>query len=251
MIVLRMKKVTRIFAAITLIVAMACAACTKDPENGGNNNSSGGGNGGYSTYNGHEYVDLGLPSGTLWATCNVGATSSEDYGYYFAWGETEPKNDYSWSTYRYCNGSFVTFTKYCNNPTYGENGFTDDLTTLQPEDDAAIVKWGGDWRMPTQTEWEELINHTTNIWTTQNGVHGQLFTATNGVSLFLPAAGIGRGNGYMVVGSSGYYWSSTLFSDSTDFGRCFFFYSAGCGTPDYCYRCYGLSVRPVCSAHQN
>ena len=96
----------------------------------------------------HAYVDLGLPSGLLWATCNLGANNPEDYGDYFAWGETQPKDDFSWTNYQYCMGSFNTLTKYCNNPDIGYNGFIDDLTTLLPEDDAATANWGDEWRMP-------------------------------------------------------------------------------------------------------
>ena len=90
----------------------------------------------------HEWVDLGLPSGTLWATCNVGASSPEGYGDYFAWGETEPKDYYDWSTYKWCNGNEVTLTKYCTDSFFGYNGFTDGKTELDPEDDAAYVNWG-------------------------------------------------------------------------------------------------------------
>ena len=158
----------------------------------------------------HAYVDLGLPSGLLWATCNVGADNPEDYGDYFAWGETQPKNTYNWSTYQYCNGNYNTLTKYCNNSSYGYNGFTDNLTTLLPEDDAATANWGADWRMPTEEEWEELYNNTTCVWTTQNGVNGRLFTATNGSSLFLPAAGYRNGSSLNLAGNSGHYWSSSL-----------------------------------------
>ena len=109
----------------------------------------------------HDYVDLGLPSGTLWATCNVGADSPEDYGDYFAWGETQPKDTYDWSTYQYCNGSYNTLTKYSveffdswyeQYTNYGYNGFIDNLTTLLPEDDAATANWGADWRMPTKKD---------------------------------------------------------------------------------------------------
>ena len=126
----------------------------------------------------HEYVDLGLPSGLLWATCNVGAETPEEYGDYFAWGETTPKDNYSWGTYQYGDGS--TITKYTG---------SDGLTTLLPEDDAATANWGNDWRMPTHDEWVELYQNTTMTWTQQNGVNGRLFTADNGNSLFLPAAG--------------------------------------------------------------
>ena len=99
------------------------------------------------------YVDLGLPSGVLWATYNVGAEYPEAYGNHFAWGETQPKDTYNWNNYQYCNGSNNTLTKYCNNSSYGFNGFTDNLTMLLPEDDAATANWGADWRMPTKNEW--------------------------------------------------------------------------------------------------
>ena len=158
----------------------------------------------------HTYVDLGLPSGTLWATCNVGADSPEDYGDYFAWGETQTKDNYSWGAYQYCNGSYSTLTKYCNYSNYGYNGFTDTLITLVPEDDAATVRWGAGWRMPTRQEWNELLENTTIIRTTQNGVNGQLFTAANGNSIFLPAAGYLEGGTLRSAGSIGYYWSSSL-----------------------------------------
>ena len=164
----------------------------------------------YADHSFHEYVDLGLPSGLLWATCNVGASTPEEYGHYFAWGETTPKINYSWSTYQYCNGSSNTLTKYCNNSDYGYNGFTDNLTTLLPEDDAATVNWGGDWRMPTEEELQELWDNTTVTWTTQNGVGGALFTAPNGNSLFMPAAGGRLDGGLYGAGTSGSCYSSTL-----------------------------------------
>ena len=106
----------------------------------------------YADHSFHEYVDLGLPSGLLWATCNVGADAPEDYGDYIAWGETTPKTTYNWSTYQYCMGSYNTLTKYCNKTSFGYNGFTDNLTTLLPEDDAATANWGSGWRMPTEEE---------------------------------------------------------------------------------------------------
>lgn len=140
-------------------------------------------------YNGHEWVDLGLPSGTLWATCNVGASKPEDYGDYYAWGETKTKSIYNWKTYKYANGYEFTLTKYCDDYREGNNGFTDNLTTLQPGDDAATANWGNGWRVPSNNQWIELRSKTTNKWTTQNGVKGRLFTAENGQSIFLPAAG--------------------------------------------------------------
>ena len=158
-----------------------------------------------------DWVDLGLPSGLLWATRNVGADSPEDYGDYFAWGETSPKSIYDWSTYRYCNGDYDQLTKYCSLSNYGYNGFTDNLTTLQPGDDAASANYGG--RTPTKEEWEELMDHTTSQRTTQNGVNGLRFTGSNGNSLFLPTAGYRWGSSLYCDGAGGYYWSSSLNSD--------------------------------------
>ena len=160
-------------------------------------------------YNGHEYVDLGLPSGLLWATCNVGADAPEDYGDYFAWGETEPepKDYYDWSTYKWCNGSYDTQTKYGTDSYFGT---VDNKTVLDPEDDAAHVNWGGDWRMPTKAELEELLNNCTWKWTTQNGANGCKVTSNiNGNSIFLPAAGYGYYGDVLGLGDDGRYWSST------------------------------------------
>ena len=198
----------------------------------------------------HAYVDLGLPSGLLWATCNVGATSPEDYGDYFAWGETTTKSTYNWSTYQYCMGSYNTMTKYCQNSSYGYNGFTDELTTLEPGDDAATANWGNGWRMPTKAEFEELFNNTTVTWTQQGGVNGRLFTATNGNSLFLPAAGYRWNDVLDLVGGGGYYWSSSLYTGHPDYAWFFYFFS-GYYDMDGSSRYGGRSVRPVRSACQN
>ena len=200
-------------------------------------------------YGGHEYVDLGLPSGTLWATCNVGATAPEEYGDYFAWGETQTKEDYSYSTYQYCNGSYNTLTKYCNDGSYGNNGYTDTLTLLLPTDDAATAQWGAGWRMPTYEEWQELLDNTTNTWTTQNGVNGRLFTAANGASLFLPDAGC-RLNSEIFAGSYGFYWSGSLYTGRPDHAWGFSFSSDGTNM-NYPGRNTGQSVRPVRSASQD
>ena len=194
------------------------------------------------TYDGgggnHAYVDLGLPSGLLWATCNVGANAPGEYGDYFAWGETQTKDNFSWTNYQYCMGGMFTLTKYCNNSSYGYNGFTDNLTTLLPQDDAATSNWGDGWRIPTKEEWEELLDNTSDIWTMQNGVNGRLFTASNGNSLFLPGRAVDDVS----------YWSSSLYtSRPNDAWRLSLnslyaevFYNA--------YRSIGFSVRPV---HEN
>ena len=195
--------------------------------------------------NDHDYVDLGLPSGLLWATCNLGADIPEDYGDYFAWGETQPKEYYYFNTYQYCNGSYYTLTKYCNMSNYGYNGFTDNLTTLLPEDDAATANWGADWRMPTKEEWKELYNNTTCMWTTQNGVNGRLFIASNGNSLFLPAAGNRSFSNLNNAGSNGLYWSSSLHTGNSYTAMTFYFYQAAVyGLYNNC-RSAGQSIRPV------
>ena len=198
----------------------------------------------------YEYVDLGLPSGLLWATCNVGADTPEGYGDYFAWGETQPKDTYNWSTYQYCNGSYNTLTKYCNDSDYGYNGFTDNLSTLLPEDDAATANWGGDWRMPTKEEWQELYQNTTHTWTTQNGVNGCLFTASNGNSLFLPAAGYRHNNSLFDAADNGFYWSSSLNPDYPNNAWYLDPYSLNYNM-NYSRRVDGQSVRPVRSSRQN
>jgi hypothetical protein len=205
---------------------------------------SGGGGGGGT----HEYVDLGLPSGLLWATCNVGADTPEGYGDYFAWGETTTKDTYNWSTYQYCMGSYNTMTKYCNNSSYGYNGFTDNLTVLLPEDDAATANWGSSWRMPTKEECQELYNSTTHSWTTQNGVYGRRFTASNGNSIFFPAAGLRVGSNLNAAGTSGYYYSSSLYTGRSDLAWWFYFNSEdNYGMGNLNGRRDGYSVRPVYS----
>ena len=204
------------------------------------------------TLNGHEFVDLGLPSGIRWATCNVGSTTPEGYGDYFAWGETSTKDTYNWSTYRYCNGSSSTLTKYCNNAEYGNNGFTDALTTLEASDDAATANWGAGWRMPTQSEIQELYDNCTHEWTTQNGVKGEKFTGSNGNSIFLPAAGYRGDDELYDVGSLGYCWSSSLCTSRPYIAWLLLFSCWDeCGTNDDFTRGSGVSVRPVCVSAQN
>ena len=191
----------------------------------------------------HKWVDLGLPSGTLWATCNVGANIPEDYGDYFAWGETTPKDYYDWSTYKWCNGSENTMTKYCTSSTYGYNGFVDNKTELDPEDDAAYVNWGPSWRMPTTELQQELINNCTSVWTTQNGVNGRLFTGPNGNTLFLPAAGGRWYESLNSAGSCGYYWTSSLTRSPNAANTLNF--NSGYVRRDIDYRCNGFPVRAV------
>ena len=194
----------------------------------------------------HEYVDLGLPSGLLWATCNVGANAPEEYGDYFAWGETQPKNYYDWSTYIY-GSNWNQLTKYCSDFYFGYNGFTDNLTILLPEDDVATANWGIDWRMPTKEEWQELYNNTTCIWTQQNGVNGCLFTANNGNSFFLPTAGCRLDSSLYTAGYCGYYWSSSLYTGgpTNAWGLRINSDNYSISIHNGYYRFYGQSVRAV------
>ena len=191
-----------------------------------------------------EAVDLGLPSGTLWASCNLGATKPEEYGLYFAWGETQPKENYSWNTYKWCNGSSSTMTKYCNKSSYGNNGFTDNKTELDLEDDAAYVNWGSDWRMPSKEQQDELRSQCTWTWTQLNGVYGRKVTGPNGNSIFLPAAGYRYDASLSDAGSWGRYWSRTLHTDLANDAYYLNFYSGDVDW-NYYYRYRGRSVRPV------
>ena len=190
------------------------------------------------TYNA---VDLGLPSGTLWADRNVGADSPEAYGDYFAWGETEPKDYYDWSTYKWCNGSYDTQTKYCTNSSYGT---VDGKTVLDLEDDAAYVNMGSEWRMPTHDELKELYNNCSWSWTTQNGVSGYKVTGPNSNNIFLPAAGFRDNSNLIYAGSYGYYWSSSLVESYPYDAYALYSYS-GYYYWYGCDRCCGQSVRAV------
>lgn len=201
----------------------------------------------------YEYVDLGLS--VKWATCNVGATRPEEFGDYFSWGETEPKDDYSWSAYKWCNGSINTLTKYCDNSNYGNEGFTDMLTVLNPEDDVAHVKWGGSWRMPTEAEMEDLSTKCTWRWYVEGnsefgGVAGHKITSNiagyEDRFIFLPAAGYRYNSNISSVGYYGYYWCNSLRTDRQGHARSLYYYSHY-RNPNYCdERNSGLTVRPVC-----
>ena len=147
----------------------------------------------------YNLVDLGLTSGTLWMDRNVGAEKPEDYGLYFAWGETQgytanevgtKKNFDYWGDYKYANGACDKLTKYCTDSSYGNDGFTDNLTELELSDDAAYGYTNGKCKMSTKEQFQELIDETDYTWTTQNDVNGGLFTSkTNGNSIFVPASG--------------------------------------------------------------
>ena len=193
----------KLFYLIPFLFAVALVGCGKEePEN---------------SANGHEYVDLGLS--VKWATMNVGATSPEDYGDYFAWGETEPKEEYNWETYKWGNGSF--------------------------EDDAAHANWGGAWRMPTIDEIDELLSKCSWTLCKKNGINGYTVTGPNGNSIFLPVAGYSEDFESVDMGSSGGYWSSELVEDSMIDAYILRIYTDGEYSWSSDTRYYGLSVRPV------
>ena len=175
-------------------------------------------------------IDLGLPSGTKWACCNVGASTPEEYGNYYAWGETSPKSMYDEYTYQYYNSN----SSYINiGSDIAGTGY-----------DAATANWGAPWRMPSLTQIQELLNNTTSTWTTQNGVNGRKFTGSNGGSVFLPAAGYRWGGELYFAGSDGYFWSSTLY-ESYPSRACSLYCYSGYANWNYYYRSSGQSVRPV------
>ena len=187
----------------------------------------------------HDYVDLGLPSGTLWATCNVGASKPEGYGNYYAWGETATKTVYDWSTYKWTSGSSSSPTKYTGSSS----------AELELADDAAYVNWGKNWRMPSKAQFEELIDssYTTTIWTSINGIYGRKITSKmpgyTGNYIFLPAAGCYNGSSLNDAGADGDYWSRTD-DNLTGCAMGLYFDSSGVNTGRN-IRCEGNSVRPV------
>ena len=248
---------------LLIVCCMAFVSCGDDedeitggPTNEDMSGDSGNGGSGGSAPKDVVAVDLGLPSGTLWATCNIGADSPEQYGDYFAWGETATKSTYSWSTYKWCNYSeYMTgnLTKYCSNGSYGYNGFTDTLMELELDDDAAYVCWGPGWRMPRIEQLLELFNssYTTTTWTTLNGVYGRKITSKmsgfEGNYIVLPAAGYRSGSSLYDAGSNGNYWSRSLYVSDTEYAW-LYFESSDINTYPHHYRSYGNSVRPVRSS---
>lgn len=198
----------------------------------------------------YQYVDLGLS--VKWATYNVGANKPEELGDYFAWGETKPKDYYDWSNYKWCKGDYNELTKYCDNSVYAYSSlYVDKIYVLQLSDDAARANWGGKWRMPLKSEFDELYSSCTWTSTTQNGTAGYLVTGKNGKSIFLPKAGDKYQGSLEDLGSYGYYWSSTVCpyyysgSDSNTYPHRAYAYGNGNRISEF-LRCCGLPVRPVC-----
>ena len=243
--------------AMLAMLATSFVACDKNDDDNDNVNT--------------DVVDLGLPSGIKWATCNVGATNPWNYGNYYAWGETETESDYSWDNYKYCNGSGKKLNKYCSDANFGYDSFTDDLTTLESSDDVATAVFGADYSMPTTTDWDELSSQCYWVWITNYNEHnvsgyivyGAKSDGDKGVKvyssgtlspsyslsdahIFLPAAHC-RGNSDLhSAGNEGYYWSSLLDESYPNCARyCEFGRNYVGRTSDYYRRCFGCSVRPV------
>ena len=215
-----MKKVIFKFAllAIVIIGSISIMSCKKGDENIDNKPEAG------NIINGHEYVDLGLPSGLKWATCNIGANQPHEYGNYYAWGETSTKNYYT-------DRNSLTFDVWMNDIS-GDTIY-----------DAARANWGGTWRIPTKTEMKELIDSCSWNWTTQNGINGMNVTGPNGKSIFLPATGYCYNTTNPTIGDSGLYWSSTPFeSNVSAYYLDFNSYRSDMGS---LARFAGVTVRPV------
>ena len=212
--------------------------------------------GGGTTPSTMEYVDLGLPSGLKWAKCNLGASKPSDYGDYYAWGETAPKADYTWATYKWMQAG-QSESKYITKYTIadGETGgiwydssgtfIGDGKTVLDAADDAATANLGSPWRMPTIGEIQELIDNCTWTWTTQDGVKGHQVDGPIGNAIFLPAAGLRLDSGFHFAGGQGNYWSSSLYPDISKDARSLFLNSSGRHELHYYNRSIGFSVRPV------
>ena len=262
-----MKKLIYLLMSLSFVAFVSCE--DKDsPSDGNGSISENSSSVSYSsgTENGHEYVDLGLASGTLWATCNIGAANPQDYGDYYAWGETTTKEEYSWNTYKYGKAS-NRLTKYCEDSKYGEDGFTDNKTTLELSDDAAYMNWGGKWRMPSLEQQNDLRYECYWVWTenyNSSGVKGYIvykaksssdkgkmiyknetpsssYTLSD-VHIFLPAAG--STDLRLLVGVNGYYWGSSLYGSNVGWSLDF--------TPEYIQgmqrrRFAGRSIRAVIS----
>lgn len=201
----------------------------------------------YDPYNGHEFVDLGLS--VKWATCNIGADKPEEYGNYYAWGETIVKDKYEWTTYKYCDGTVRTMNKYCTNSNYGK---VDSLMVLDLCDDVANLIWHGHWHMPTKAEYDELLNKCSWTWTPNyngKGIKGYVVTSNvdgfTDNSIFMPAAGCMYKENLVDAGSFGYYWSSTLYPNYS-YGAYSIYYASISYGWDLDHRFHGLSVRAVC-----
>lgn len=245
--IIEFRRMKRLFTIVIMALSLLFACTPENNNNGGTKEST----------IPAGAVDLGIVMTRTdgityklyWAQSNLSTSglcaSPEDYGDYYAWGETEPKENYSWSTYKWCNGSSSTLTKYNNSSSYGT---VDNKMVLESSDDVASVKLGGKWRMPTDAEWTELRTKCKWTWTDNyngTGVAGRIVSATNGNSIFLPAAGYRHETSLDNAGSVGIYWSASLFYTDLPFnawnvGFWPVYVDRSCSS-----RCDGRSVRPV------
>ena len=198
--------------------------------------------------NGHEYVDLCLPSGTLWAKCNVGAEKESDFGGYYQWGGTEDFTNTckvcTWETYP-LGSNYNNLIKYNARADRAGDGKIDNKTELELSDDVAHQLMGGDWHIPSQEQLQELLDNTTSEWTSVNGVNGRRFTSKcNGQSIFIPAAGWREDVDLNAFGKECRLWSSSLFQTRPDNAWYLYFNYAYCDIFDFCRVC-GWSVRGV------
>lgn len=225
-----------IILLLVAITSLNIVSCDKDNLNKGNDDER-------QRELEMDYIDLGLS--VKWATCNIGANSPEEYGNYYAWGETEPKSEYSYDTYKWydCNSTDTKITKYNSN---SQSGTIDNKAMLDTEDDVAHAKWGGKWRMPTKEEFEELRDSCTWTRTTLEGVTGYLVTSNiegfSDRSIFLPAAGQYSDTELEAEDTFGYYWSRSLESGFGCFLAWGLFNNGNVGATD---RTVGCTVRPV------
>lgn len=241
-----MKKIFNLIGVMAILIIAVCSlsSCSTSASSDSNAKTESTSSKPTAKTDNKQYVDLGLPSGTLWATMNVGANRPEDYGDYFAWGETKPKQYYEYSTYKWCNGEHNKLTKYCTTSDYGK---VDNKTELDLADDAAYVNWGPQWRMPSKEQLDELNAECKWQWTTRNGVKGCLVTSKhNSASLFLPAAGIRCETELLDAGRCGFYWLRSSVSSEPHLANSLFFeWECDAGDWDRGRRDEGRSVRAV------
>lgn len=212
-------------------------------------------------FDGEDDSDMDLPSGVIWATCNVGGVNPEDFGLFYQWGDTQgykgacseaestPDNlethFFGWSRYKYANGTANSMTKYNTSATYGS--VVDNISVLLPEDDPVCIATNGEYRMPTYAEVKEIYEYanTTSRWTTHNDVPGRLFTSkSNGQQVFFPAAGFAMDANVGNVGTMGYYWSAEMFTAMSNMAR-YLVFNQSTVSWTYYYKCFGHTIRGV------